>query len=155
MNCYEDHGLQNKALPFIYKERNVPSPSLRSKDSNWHENIEILHVLAGNGKLSYNGQTLRATEGDIFLINANHLHDLWAVEADFRFRYLIVDRAFCLENGFDTNSLSFDVQIRDDEACALMEELDTAYGQLSSSPYGVLSIRTLVQRLMLLLCLRQ
>ena len=152
MNCYEDHGLQNKALPFIYKERKMTAPSLRSKDFNWHENIEILYVLAGNGRLSHNGQTLPATKGDIFLINANHLHDLWAVESGFCFRYLIVDRAFCLENGFDTSCLSFDVHIRDGEACSLMEQLDEAYRQPDDTPYGVLSIRTLVQQLMLLLC---
>ena len=154
MNCYEDHGLQNKALPFIYKERTVTSPALRSKDSNWHENIEILYVVAGSGKLTHNGQTLPARGGDIFLINANHLHDLWAVEAGFCFRYLIVDRTFCLENGFDTGALAFDVQIRDSDARSLMEQLHEAYEQLQSDPYGVLRIRTLVQQLMLLLCRR-
>ena len=154
MNYYEDHGLQNKALPFIYKERTVISPTLRSKDANWHENVEILYIVAGNGRLTLNGQTLPAKEGDIFLINANHLHDLWAVETGFCFRYLIVDRAFCLENGFDTNNLSFEVQIDDGEARLLMDQLHEAYGELSNAPYGVLAIRTLVQQLMLLLCRR-
>lgn len=152
MNYYESHGLQNKELPFIYKERKTMPGALHSDASNWHENIEILYITDGACKICNNGRIFTAKEGDIFLINANHLHSITADGEEFCFRYLIVDRTFCLENGIDTNRIFFDTQVENEEARALMEELHAAYLQLSCAPYGVLTIRTLVLRLMLLLC---
>ena len=152
MSYYESHGLQNKELPFIYKERKIIPTASRSHGSNWHENVEILYVVEGVGEICNNGHALAAAKGDIFPINANHLHSLCAKEKNFCFRYLIVDRAFCMENGLDTNTVSFDMKVESDEARSLMEALHTAYQELESARYGVLEIRTLVLQIMLLLC---
>lgn len=152
MSYYESHGLQSKALPFIYKERTIKPHALRPNDSNWHENVEILYITQGTGKVCNNGHILNVTKGDILPIDANHLHNLSAEGEGFCFRYLIVDRSFCLENGLDTNAVSFDMKIQDERARVLMEELHAAYGRPASTAYGVLEIRALVLRLMLLLC---
>lgn len=67
------------------------------------------------------------------------------------FYYLIVDRSFCLENGFDTNAICFNVLVKDEQIRLLMEALIKAYTQ--EPPYRTLTVRSLVLRIMERLCL--
>ena len=52
MSHYESHNLEDQALPFIYKERTVRPTGRPRASSNWHENIEILQAIEGNGYLN-------------------------------------------------------------------------------------------------------
>ena len=150
MSRYESHNLEAQELPFIYSERGIRS-SLRAFGSfNWHENIEILYIADGQGAISNNGHVLSVTKGDITVINANHLHALSSSGGTHR--YLIVDRTFCLANGFDTNAISFNMRIDDPAVRQLMEELHAAYQKPADTPYRTPEIRSIVLRLMTLLC---
>jgi len=152
MSHYESHNLEAQDLPFIYNERSV-RPSYRTFASfNWHENIEILYISDGRGAISNNGQVLPVTKGDITVINANHLHALSASEGPLLHRYLIVDRAFCLANGFDTNAISFAMRIDDPRVRECMEALHEAYQKPPETPYRTPEIRGIVLTLMTLLC---
>ncbi len=151
MITYESHNLEDRALPFIYKKRRVHPNSLLDS-SNWHENIEILCILEGKGIVYNNGQSFSVSVGDILVINANHLHTLEADGAEMLHRYLIVDRAFCLANGIDTNEISFRTRIHDPRITAQLRELDEAYEAPPTEPYRTASIRSAVLRLILLLC---
>ncbi|MBE6689790.1 MAG: AraC family transcriptional regulator [Ruminococcaceae bacterium] len=152
MSRYENHHLEDRALPFIYKQSVAPPTYRMPGSSNWHENIELLYVTRGSGVISNNGQVLSVGAGDVAVINANHLHTLAADEEPMAYRYLIVDRAFCLANGFDTNAIRFAPLIRDDGLRVLLEELHGAYGIAAEAPYRTLQIRTAVLRLMVALC---
>ena len=152
MSHYESHNLHDQALPFIYKEGTVRPTRRGFGSSNWHENIEIIYVVDGDGAISNNGHVIPVKEGDVTVINTNHLHTLAAGERELRHRYLIVDRSFCLANGFDTNAISFEMQIGDVRARSILEELHAAYSESDESPYRTLLIRSLVLRLMFLLC---
>ena len=152
MSYYESHNLEDKELPFIYRESGIGPTNLMFGASNWHENIEIIYVFEGDGAVSNNGQSISLTKGDITVINANHLHALASGKYRMLYRYLIVDRAFCLANGIDTNVISFDMCIDDGRVRELLEELHAAYSQPTDVPYRTLSIRSAVLRLVLLLC---
>lgn len=151
MSRYEDHHLEDRALPFIYKQRSAPPTRGMLGSSNWHENIELLYVIEGSGAISNNGQVLSVGVGDVAVINANHLHALAVDGEPMVYRYLIVDRAFCLANGFDTNAIRFAPLIRDGGLRMLLEELHAAYGA-AEAPYRTLRIRSAVLRLMVALC---
>ena len=152
MSRYENHNLQDQELPFIYKERAEP-PARRLGGSNWHENIEIIYISKGDGVVSINGRLHEVSEGDAVVIDANRLHAIAAGKCGMTHRYLIIDRAFCLLNGFDTNLLSFEAKITDARVSEWMERLYGLYfSAQEDSRWRVLAIRTCVLELMLLLC---
>ena len=152
MSNYENHHLEDSILPFIYKTGSVRPTNHRFGSSNWHENLEVLYITEGDGIISDNSRVISVSRGDIAVINSNHLHVLAAGDRAMHFRYLIIDRSFCLSNGFDSSGLTYQSKINDPEILALMERLHTAYGQSSETDYQTLSIRTAVLQLMLLLC---
>ncbi len=152
MSQYEEHGLENMELPFIYRERAVRPTNRMLGSSNWHENIEIIYIVEGDGVVSNNGHLISVSEGDIVVINSNHLHSLAAGEATLLHRYLIVDRSFCLANGIDTNTVAFDTQIEDGRMRELMEQLYVEYHSAEDTPYRTLTVRSLVLQIMVRLC---
>lgn len=152
MSHYENHNLENHPLPFIYKPGRVRSVNRMFTASNWHENIEILYFTAGTGMLSDNGQIIPVSKGDIAVINANHLHALAGYGEPLFYQYLIVDRSFCLANGFDTTGLTYQTKINDPALCRLFIDLSSAYEMSDGELFKTLTIRALVLRIMLLLC---
>lgn len=150
MNRYESHDLEDRALPFIYKERVERPKHGQFCSSNWHENPEILFVTEGAGRVCANSRVIDVSAGDVVIINANHLHAIAANDAPIRFRYLIVDRAFCLSNGFDSTKVDFRMQVSDARVRALLEQLERDYRL--QGDYRTLAIRSTVLSLLLLLC---
>ena len=158
MSTYEKHRFENSDLPFIFKGRTeFKRPSSKGTEiafgsSNWHENTEILIVTDGRGAVSDNGHVYRVKAGDVLVFNHNHLHAIAAGEDSITYRYLIVDRGFCIANGFDTSALRFCHLIDDGEVRDALEEVRLGYALPEDSPYRELRIRCTVLSLMLLLC---
>ncbi len=152
MSRYERHNLEHQAMPFIYRNFTIQASNFMFGSSNWHENIEILYITDGEGVIANNGNIISVSSGDAVIINTNHLHAMAAGKVDLHYHCLIIDRAFCIGNGVDTNSVFFDAKISDSRVGKLMDKLDAAYMQDSDSPYRTLSIRTAVLELILLLC---
>ncbi len=152
MSKYEKHNLSLQALPFIFMETVEKRGSLHFAPSNWHENIELLCILGGSGSVSSNGHILSVAGGDIVVLNHNHLHAVASASDGIRYRYLIVDHTFCVENGFDTNRIFFQMQIKDERLFRLFEELYLAYEASERESYRTLDIRTIVLSMMRILC---
>ena len=151
MSKYEKHNLSMKTLPFIFMKTEEKRGSLHFAPSNWHENIELLCILEGSGSVSSNGHILSVARGDIVVLNHNHLHAVASADDGIRYRYLIVDRAFCVENGFDTNRIFFEMKIDDKRLFDLFEELSLAY-EAEEASYRTLNIRTIILSMMRILC---
>ena len=149
---YENHHLEQTPLPFIYNTGSVRPTNHMFGSSNWHENVEIIHIIDGDGSISVNGQVLKVCKCDTVMINSNHLHALSAGDVKMVYCYLIIDRSFCLENGFDSNKITFDIKIEDDYVARILESLRDAYESPADTPYRTLTIRSLVSQLLLLLC---
>ena len=152
MSYYEIHELEKCELPFIFREVVYSHLRVLLHPTHWHENIEIIHIVEGNGIITNNGHVLRVSEGDVVVVNSNHLHTIVADDRPMRFRYLIVDRSFCVMNRFDTNKISFDILIRDESLGAALEDVYAAYQVATEEPYRVLQIRSIVLNVMYLLC---
>ena len=152
MSRYESHNLENQAMPFIYRSFSIQASDFMFGSSNWHENIEILYITDGEGAIANNGNIIRVSKGDAVIVNANHLHSMAAGKCDLHYRCLIIDRAFCISNGVDTNDVLFNPKISDTRVGDIFHKLDSAYIQSSAEYYRTLSIRTLVLNLILLLC---
>ena len=147
MNNYENHNLKNEKLPFICKEIS----GYPIGNENWHENIEVICFLKGEGTVLHNGERFSVSEGDTVIINSNCLHGILSTQKKITFRYLIVDRSFCIANGFDTSSAVFNTKVRDEEVFTLMKELSLLYNESEEIPYRTASIRCTVLNLLLIL----
>ena len=150
MNNYENHNLKNEKLPFICKEIS----GYPIGNENWHENIEVICFLKGEGTVLHNGERFSVSEGDTVIINSNCLHGILSTEKKITFRYLIVDRSFCIENGFDTSQLSFDCVVNNDRIRELMNRLASEFTCADSLPFFTLRIRATVLEIMMELCIK-
>ena len=152
MSYYEIHELEKCELPFIFREVVYSHLRVLLNPTHWHENIEIIHIVEGNGIITNNGHVLRVSEGDVVVVNSNHLHTIVADGRPMRFRYLIVDRSFCVMNRFDTNKINFDILIRDESISTALKRIHAIYQIAEEEPYRVLQIRSAILHLMYLLC---
>ena len=152
MSKYENHYLDNSELPFIFKSNTVYPKKTRFGASNWHENIEILIIDEGFGAVYANGDVISVSKDDIVIFNNNCLHSIATEGAELKFRYLIIDRTFCLMNGFDTNKLRFKVKIKDGRINELMDRLYSTYLKRDEIEFSTLAIRSVALDLALLLC---
>lgn len=147
---YETHTMPNPLLPFIYHRRfEVQS---RDKIPNWHENIEFLLAIEGEGYVRCGTECVPFSAGDLFVIGADTLHGI-GTESRLVYRCLIVDNSFFVANGIPIRSLQFQSVIRDGELFALFDAIAQAYAELDSGDFRtVLSVRASILRLLLALC---
>lgn len=151
MKVYEDHGLENKDLPFIFDEKTALPNKYPITSCNWHENAEFFQITDGSGTVSCDGHLISVKSGDLISFNSNRVHSC-STENGMQFRYLIVDRAFGIANGFDTNAIHFDIHINSEDINNIFNEIASAYKMSEDEPYRTLQIRTAVLKLMNCLC---
>ena len=151
MKVHENHELKNNLLPFYFKGRTLEANN-SSLYSNWHENIELLYFTRGTVAVFANSKRHVLREGEIFAIGANSLHSIAASDVDVEYYYLIVDRSFCTENGFDSSLLGLDCKIDSDKMRALFCRLIDGYKN-PGAPFSTLLIRNTVLEVMAEICL--
>lgn len=93
-HVYETHVMDG--LPVIFHRDEVRCGCFCP--TNWHDNVEILYFIEGKGNVVCENSSTEAEAGDIIVIDSNLIH---RVETGSLARYfcLIVDNAFCHENG--------------------------------------------------------
>lgn len=150
MSKYETHLPEDPQIPFIFHRDMCASHTFDT--ANWHENIEIIHVVEGDGTVTSDTQHLEVSPGDTVVINTNCLHAFAARGKSFSYHCLIVDRAFCQANYFDTSEIRFDTCFRDEEVKRLFQRLLSEYSLPESTPYRTQGIRATVLEIMTRLC---
>ena len=150
MSRFEKHKMGDPRLPFIFHDHAFTKG--RSSGNNWHENIELLCITEGNAMIVTDGQSILASPGDIAVVNANCIHSILAT-TDVHYYCLIIDRAFCLANYFDTSSIHFTPLVNNNELFTLINEFASAFRD-KESPYRILTLRTLLLSISDLLCRR-
>ena len=101
---YELHDLDKKKLPFIIRQDVIRRDM---KDfTHWHENIELLYFIEGEGRVVCNFSSYCVKSGDIFVVNSENLH---MVESDSIIKYycIVIDNEFCAFNGITADELKF------------------------------------------------
>ena len=151
MSVYEKHLMADPKLPFIFHDYTYNEKKHTiGFYSGWHENVELLYFQNGSATVTINDIRVKVTSGDIVVIDTNRIHSIIAHEKT-NFYCLIVDRAFCLANHFDTNTISFEHLIKDTEISALFEEFVKEYYD-QSSPFRIQALRAIELKIMVLLC---
>lgn len=121
---YEAHSMGDPLLPFIF-HRNTVLTRFHSPP-NWHDNIEILYCIGGEGYIRCGPETFAFSHGDMFVVNADMPHCICS-DHTVEYHCLIVDNAFCTSNGLPVGELYFRSSIRDGRVTALFEGVADAF----------------------------
>jgi len=86
---------------------------------NWHKNIEIIMITAGDGVITYGSRELPFSAGDMIVVNSGVLHRLYS-DSGICYYYIIIDESFCKENCIYTDRHQFAPLFRSDRARELL-----------------------------------
>lgn len=150
MPIYETHKMKDPRIPFIFHSYTCVT-TRPERYFHWHENIEIISVVEGEGYISVGEEAVFAEVGDVVVVGPNALHGFTAAHEKMAYRCLIIDRSFLVANYFEAN-LVFANAVRDAEVFALMERFSECWSELPEDDMlRVQRLRVLVLQLLLLL----
>lgn len=143
---FEPHNLEGHQAPIIYHR--FPQEKVPRNIANWHDNIELLYGIRGQGDVLCGGIHHSLGPGDLVIVNSNELH-LVDERRQPEYHVLIVDTGFLQSSGLPVKSLYFQPAVRD-EAVGLL--LDEAVREITgTAPFRTAGIRGSVLRLMVYL----
>ncbi len=119
---YETHPMADPMLPFIYHREKLVCQ--RHSPPNWHENMELLWCLEGEGTVRCGSRELDFRPGDVLVIGPDSLHYI-ASQTRVRYRCLIIETGFLESNGLVRPN--FQPQIRDESLFAQCEAVARAF----------------------------
>lgn len=151
MTIYEKHTYNSPALPFIFHTSCVRRRTSSYLAGNWHENIELLSFISGEGTVRIDGKDYSVGARDVVVVNANCLHEFKS-ETEMIYRVLIIDRAFFISNYINIDALHFSTRFRDEKISLAVERLTELYLSDEKNKWRELSIRSEVLNIITLLC---
>ncbi len=123
---HEEYKQSSCGIPFHYYPKIERTASIRSPESNWHEDIEIQFCTDGSGYLLLDAERYPFSSRDIAVINSNVVH-YTGTEDRIVYDCLILDAAFCREAGFELSSVTFTPCFQSETIFSLFEELHRTY----------------------------
>lgn len=146
---YETHEWEDSLLPFIFhREFSVVRHHC---PPNWHENIEILYCLEGQGQIQCGAENIAFVPGDLYVVNRDLPHCIYS-NTSVIYRCLIIDNSFLHDNGI-TPPVYFQHLIRDERFYKLFEQLKDAFDRYAQKKaFAILDIRQIVLSMLQILC---
>ena len=129
---HEDYVNFTDGLPFLLHV-NINRNSINySKESNWHENMEIQMCNDGSGFVLLNAEKYEIERNDIIVANSDVIH-YTGTYTDMSYSCLIISTEFCKNIGIDPKAVSFAPIIKSTAASKLFLELKKVYVNTSIS----------------------
>lgn len=152
MNSYYENHIsirKNKLCPFLLAN----SFATTAVPCNWHKNIEIFLVTDGSGTMQYSAESLSLSTNDMVVVNSSVLHRPYS-DTGLGYYYLIIDDTFCIENGIDVTSFTFEKKFRCTETKRKFDAVIAQMNAYKEAPnqLSVLSLRSAVLSLLADLC---
>ena len=116
---YEVLNFDNGVMPFIFHTDVVKTPD---NYSNWHEALEIIYVIDGEGIAHVDSEQIPISKGDIFVINSGSIH-AFCSDTVIVYHCLIISENFCIQNGIDVKKVKFKGKIRNEKLAAIYESM--------------------------------
>ena len=123
---YEEYTDTPGQVPFVLNENIRRTSILRSKNQNWHENIEIQFCKEGEGFVLIDGKCHAFSKGDIALIDSDAIHYTFS-NTNMIYSCIIVSTDFCKQMGIDHHKLSFAPLLKNEKLSGLFEEICNIY----------------------------
>ena len=97
-----------------------------SRESNWHEDIEIEVCTDGEGEILINGETLPFKKGEVAVINSNYIHHT-GTKTRLVYDCLIIKSWFLKDYGINTECIKFKSKFQSYVIEELLNELKDAH----------------------------
>ncbi len=120
---YEDHSFFNSQFPIAFHFDVCPKGVPFSKYQHWHENIEILYFVEGEGILHLGSEEIHTQKGDIAVVNSNTLHGFDSATDVCKYYCLIIDKSLYEAFGIQAGRMFFNEVIRDNGAVLLYKKI--------------------------------
>lgn len=150
---YERHSYEiykSKELPFICHKDHLNDGTFDA-GVHWHENPEFLMCTNGRGEVLAEAEKMDFCIGDIVCINPNEPHSFSCdYECGIDYDCLIIDVAFCKENGIDIENIKFSSKITDKKLSTYYERAFSAC--MNQGEFQSLTARTYVLEFLLYMC---
>lgn len=90
---------------------------------HWHENIEILHLLRGTGKIVIDSREVYWSPGDTVIVNTNSIHQFFPMTQQTEYHCLIVNIDFLQQLGINLNDNYIQNKVCDTEISTLFANI--------------------------------
>ena len=145
---YEEYTDTPGQAPFVLNQNIQRTAALRSKNQNWHENIEIQFCKEGEGFVLIDGKCHAFSKGDIALIDSGAIHYTFT-DTNMVYTCIIVSTYFCKQMGIDYQRLSFVPLLQNEKLFGLFEEICDVYPK--ESPIRVARLSNLLLSMLILI----
>ena len=144
---HEEHKVFADGLPFSLQMNINRSNINYSKESNWHENLEIQLCDKGLGYVLLNAERYDIEKNDVIVANSDVIHYTGA-ETDLTYSCLIIGTEFCRNVGLDPKAIHFDPIIKNPTVTDLFLKLKRIHTD-NSSPYRIAKLNNIVLELLI------
>lgn len=139
---FESHATSNKELPSHFARTVLENKNMHA---NWHENIELLYFVGGNGRITCDMEKYKVSAGMIFIVNSNSVHFIEAI-GTLEYYCLIIDSEFCKSNGINTFDYTYENIVYDSCLIGIFEKIIAEWNQ--KNPCYITASRSLYLELM-------
>ena len=129
---YEEYEQLRDGLPFVLNVNIKRNRYNLSKETNWHENLEIQLCKKGSGTILLDGGKYPFCKNDIAVVNSNVIH-YTGTDNELIYDCLIIGTEFCKQMGLEFNSMLFESVVKSSEIAGLFSELTELYFDFSAS----------------------
>lgn len=147
---YETHQWADPLLPLIFHTNVVV---WENSAPNWHENVEFLLCLSGEGYVKCDTETLDFTPGALVVVNSGVLHSVHS-QSEVTYHCLIIGNTFCKESGLDMTEIRLQDSLQDAGITALFSAAADAIRSHKECPqlYTAARVRCALLALLAELC---
>lgn len=145
---YEDQSNPLQKFPIIFHRNMIHRGPHHTYGSHWHENIEMIYVVSGDGLIYCNQDTVAVSPGDFFLIHSNVIHAISPRTEGIPivFHCLIIDKLFHDALQLPMTSQKFQRLIRDENIRQIFNALAEEHEQKKN--YWQLEFKNLTSHLL-------
>ncbi len=112
LDRFEVHKWLDQRLPIIF-HTDTADGKTEYGAGNFHDSLELLLMLEGNGSVFTDFQSFPAEPGDLFVINSGSPHRIEG-KPSLIYHCMIIGTVFCEENGFEPSAVKYVSKIRDE-----------------------------------------
>ena len=146
-SLYEAHRHPDPLLP-IFFHRDTIRHVTESGYLHWHEALELLFCIEGEGIVISDEERFPMTKGDLLVINSNHLHSIYSA-TECIYDCLIVSPALFAEHDIPYGEAPLVPSIRDPRVAPFFETIRREMQE--SAPYYRTAVRAAILELYVLL----
>lgn len=129
---HEEYGSLTDGLPFVLNTDIKRTFSNYSKETNWHDEVELQLCLEGSGTVLLDGKRYPFGKDDIAAVGSNVIH-YTGTDAELTYACIIISSDFCRKMGLNLTDSEYIPPVQDAYLANLFRELIEIYSDKHAS----------------------